>query len=187
MTMHYYKKEGQNGFAILFAVLMASVLLMVGLSIYNVSIKELVLTGYIDETNRAAYAAQSGIECALFWILKADDRIINLSNADGSFNVTNVNNMLCGTEQGDKQQNLNTDSFGDINLSYHIKKVDESSVDSSYNVLNISSSKLSPIPESTPEDSDPLTFKVTIKSCGYNTDDEFDPRRVERCFTISPY
>ncbi len=57
----------ERGFAMLFAVLTASVLLSIGLSIFNLTIKELALSSSGRESQAAFFAADSGIECALYW------------------------------------------------------------------------------------------------------------------------
>lgn len=62
------KKEG---FAMLFAVLVSSVLLSVGVSIFNLTLKELVLSSSGRESQFAFYAADTGIECAIYWDFKA--------------------------------------------------------------------------------------------------------------------
>lgn len=59
------RKDG--GFAMLFAVLTSSVLLSIGLSIFNLTIKELALSSSGRESQAAFFAADSGVECALYW------------------------------------------------------------------------------------------------------------------------
>lgn len=57
----------ERGFAMLFAVLTSSVLLSIGLSIFSLTIKELALSSSGRESQAAFYAADSGIECGLYW------------------------------------------------------------------------------------------------------------------------
>ncbi len=57
----------------LFAVLVSSVLLSVGVSIFNLTIKELVLSSSGRESQFAFYAADTGIECAIYWDFKATE------------------------------------------------------------------------------------------------------------------
>ena len=61
-----------RGFALLFAVLAASVLLSIGLSIFNLTVKELSLSAYGRESQFSFYAADSGAECALYWDIKGN-------------------------------------------------------------------------------------------------------------------
>ncbi len=72
-------KEG--GFAMLFAVLTSSVLLSIGLSIFNLTIKELALSSSGRESQAAFYAADSGVECALYWDVKGGDIFATSSDA----------------------------------------------------------------------------------------------------------
>lgn len=55
----------------LFAVLVSSVLLSVGVSIFNLTLKELVLSSSGRESQFAFYAADTGIECAIYWDFKS--------------------------------------------------------------------------------------------------------------------
>ncbi|MFA6445759.1 MAG: hypothetical protein WCW14_00725 [Candidatus Paceibacterota bacterium] len=64
------KKNLQNnkkGFALLFSVLLSSLLLSIGLSIFNISLKEVQISFAGRESQYAFYAADSGLECALYW------------------------------------------------------------------------------------------------------------------------
>ncbi len=55
----------------LFAVLVSSVLLSIGVSIFNLTLKELVLSSSGRESQFAFYAADTGIECAIYWDFKS--------------------------------------------------------------------------------------------------------------------
>lgn len=70
-TIPHSRKE--SGFAMLFAVLTSSVLLSIGLSIFNLTLKELALSSSGRESQAAFYAADSGVECALYWDIKGFD------------------------------------------------------------------------------------------------------------------
>ncbi len=68
MENYYAKKqESQRGFALLFAVLTGSMLLSVGLAIFSIALKELDLSTAGRESQYAFYAADSGLECALYY------------------------------------------------------------------------------------------------------------------------
>lgn len=64
------KSEFQTGFAMLFAVLTASLLLTIGISIFNITFKELLISTAARESQMAFYAADSARECALYWDMK---------------------------------------------------------------------------------------------------------------------
>lgn len=62
-------KENKRGFTLLFAILVAVMVLAVGASIINISLKQVILSGSGRESQFAFYAANTGMECALFWDL----------------------------------------------------------------------------------------------------------------------
>lgn len=61
-----------RGFTLLIAVLVSGILLSLGFAIFNIVSKELVLSSAGRESQFAFYAADSGIECALYWDNKHD-------------------------------------------------------------------------------------------------------------------
>jgi len=58
------------GFTILFASLVSSLLLAVGLVIFDITYKQAVFSAVVRDSNFAIYAADSGLECALYWDLR---------------------------------------------------------------------------------------------------------------------
>ncbi len=59
-----------KGFTLLLASLIASILLAIGLSMFTIAQKEIVLSGLGRESQYAFYAADAGTECALYWAFK---------------------------------------------------------------------------------------------------------------------
>ncbi|MBT3282827.1 hypothetical protein HON59_02370 [bacterium] len=64
--------KSKAGFAILYSVLIASILLSIGLAIFNLTIKELLLSSLGRDSQFAFYAADTGAECAFYWDFHAD-------------------------------------------------------------------------------------------------------------------
>lgn len=60
----------KKGFTIFFATLVGSLALAIGVAIYDLTIRELVLSSTANESQYAIYAADAGAECALYWDLK---------------------------------------------------------------------------------------------------------------------
>lgn len=56
-----------RGFTLLVAVLVSGVLLSIALAIFNITVKELLLSSSGRDSQFAFYAADSGAECALYW------------------------------------------------------------------------------------------------------------------------
>jgi len=67
--MKTYKKSNR-GFALLFAVFTASILMLIGVSIFSVSLRELAISQSAKDSQLAFYAADSARECALYWDIK---------------------------------------------------------------------------------------------------------------------
>lgn len=63
----YVEHMRKKGFVLLYAVLVSSLLLSLGLAIFNITIKEIRLSSASRESQFAFYAADTGIECALYW------------------------------------------------------------------------------------------------------------------------
>jgi hypothetical protein len=60
----------QLGFTLLLASLVASLLLGISAGIFSIVFKEITLSSSARESQFAFYAADTGIECALFWDLQ---------------------------------------------------------------------------------------------------------------------
>lgn len=58
--------KNNNGFALLFSVLVSSLLLTIGLSIFNIALKELSISTATKQSIHAFYAAESGRQYALY-------------------------------------------------------------------------------------------------------------------------
>lgn len=60
-------KKTQKGFALLIAILTASIVLAIGISILNIALKGFLLSTTVRESQTAFYAADAGIECARYF------------------------------------------------------------------------------------------------------------------------
>jgi hypothetical protein len=88
-----YSLRSRRGFTLLFASLIGALMLAIGLSIFNLIFKELVLSSTISESQSAFVAADSAAECALFW----DTQHLGYSNSVfGGEGQTIVPNGLIG-------------------------------------------------------------------------------------------
>ena len=56
-----------SGFTVLFAVLIGSLIFSLGIAISQLSIKEIVLSSTGKQSETAFFAADTGVECALYW------------------------------------------------------------------------------------------------------------------------
>jgi Tfp pilus assembly protein PilX len=63
-SVHRFKSAG---YTLLFAMLLTTLVLSIGVSILTIARKEVILTGSSRESHRALLAADSGLECAVYW------------------------------------------------------------------------------------------------------------------------
>ncbi len=78
LFFNVFSETGSNnvhnrGFAILFAVLVSGILHTIGLGIFSITYKELLLSSSDRESQVAFYAADTGTECALYWDIQHPD------------------------------------------------------------------------------------------------------------------
>lgn len=66
MKRHQSISQGHKGFVILFVVLIAAIILLIGAGIFTISFKENILSSTAKESQMAFSAADAGIECALY-------------------------------------------------------------------------------------------------------------------------
>lgn len=80
----------QKGFTLLLSVLISGIVLSIGLAIFNLTFKELKLSSAGRESQFAFYAADSGIECALYH----DQRNDSFSTTNPASSITCNNTDL---------------------------------------------------------------------------------------------
>jgi len=75
-----------RGFTIFFATLVAALALAVGVAIYDITVRELAISAIQTDSQEAIYAADSGVECALYW----DSKMSTTTNPSGSAFATST-------------------------------------------------------------------------------------------------
>ncbi len=81
------KKNFSQGFVILFTILIASIIMVIGLGMYSVAIRETVISGTSREAQYAFYASDAGVECALYIQRLDNDASTSIfGGSAGSFN-----------------------------------------------------------------------------------------------------
>jgi len=60
-------KNNDGGYTLLFAMIVASIVLALGVSLLTISRKEFVLSSNATQSTDAFYAADSGVGCAEYW------------------------------------------------------------------------------------------------------------------------
>ena len=64
--------KDKRGFTLLLSTLIASLLLILGASMFNITRKEVILSSLGRDSQFAFYAADAGAECALLWDFRYD-------------------------------------------------------------------------------------------------------------------
>lgn len=153
LTLH----NTPRGFTLLVAVLVGGILLSLGFAIFNIVSKELVLSSSGRESQFALYAADSGVECALYWDYKQD-----------AFSTSSPQQPECAGAAVD-----------DYSVSYDATE-DEYTTTFSF---SLGESLASPCTQVTVvRGQNPKT--TTLVSSGYNTCVTTNPRRIERAIRV---
>lgn len=67
MEINLYNRKNESGFALLIGLIVVGVVLSVGLSILDLSIKQVRLSTNAKQSELAFHAANAGLECARYW------------------------------------------------------------------------------------------------------------------------
>lgn len=173
MFKYFIKKnkeqlKNNKGFAILFAVLLASFLVTLGISIFSISLKEIQITTSIRDSQIAFYIADSARECALYWDVKVEDSFPSKITCSDSEEDCNLDRTI--TCNGTSVL-LNFTKIGTDNYTMLIPKYPFFQASSTSSSTPIASIKI------TKEVSE-NNIKTTIESYGYNN--SILGRRVQR-------
>lgn len=83
-------RSKQKGFTLLFASLVGSLLLAIGIATFNIVLRELDLSSVARESRFAFYAADSGWECAFY-----HDRQREFATSTGSLGIPELTTIKC--------------------------------------------------------------------------------------------
>lgn len=184
MKGRFHIHNTQNGFTLLFAMLVATIVVAIGTSIISISVRQTILSSTSRESQYAYYAASTGLNCAFYW-----DREPQMPTGfEGksvfkSYFDTTENTSLTGEEF--TQLQCAGYSLSDI----IIEDSDPENIETNFKL------EIKPLPGSTSFeegyylycadvtvrkffDTDKLI--TTIESKGYNNCEPTSPRRVER-------
>lgn len=63
----YSKKWGQKGMVLMMAMIISSIVLLLGINIANIAAKQIYLTSFGKQSQVALFMADSMVECVLYW------------------------------------------------------------------------------------------------------------------------
>lgn len=160
--MNKARAKKQKGISLFIAVLVASVATLFSFAISNIALREVILAQTGRDSQLSFYAANSGIECALFWDLKKgsfepgklndtiecndQDRTVSMLSGDGGqtyiFNLPINNAISLGDSSNDScfvftmTKEINLDAGGEI------ESIDTTLVSRGYNTCNFDSPRV---------------------------------------------
>ena len=164
MTLITKNNNTNNGFVLLFAVTLSSILLAVALGVANITLKELNFSTSARDTNDAFFAADVGVECALLNDKPGNNSFVKGSESSGV--------VLCH-DGDDNQIPLTVESGGPIpSWSFIIPGLGSSG--QSCTMVYITKDDVTNAP----------VVNTTISSKGFNIGDSAcastNPNRIER-------
>ena len=157
--MNNEQRTTNKGFTLFIAIVISATLLLVSTGIISVAVKEAFLTAANRHSQEAFYAADTGIECALYWDLKNP----GLSAFATSNTATIYCNAINFTVGGSSGQSNFTITFLPQKYCTEVRVTRR----------RAQPSALPPIKS------------TTIEALGYNDCDSTNPRRVQRAIGVS--
>lgn len=189
--MMLFPKQKNRGYTLLFAVLLSSLVLSIGISILTISRKELTLSASSRESQASFFAADTGIECTRFY-LKNANALPGTINCNGYPVTTTTGAPIPNTrETGQVDEFGNPTTFPPTTVTNFEVRLGPIPTGQSQPLITEPCVKVAVRREwSNPEleDDNPANddlsigdrLVTTIESRGYNTCDPNDPRRTER-------
>lgn len=163
--MKGYIKE--QGFTLFIAIVVTASLLLVSTGIISLAVKEAFLTSAARESQHAFYAADTGIECAIYWDIKNPGGL-------SAFDTGSQTNINCNADSANTQEGKTNPTPQAVGGP------------SGISTFTITFLKSPPVPN-TPCAVVTVTKignTTKIESLGYNTCDPTNPRRVERAVRV---
>lgn len=167
-------RNEREGFTILYAVLVSSLILALGLGIATITMKEVELSGTGRESQFAFYAADSGAECALSWDFQGENFATSTNDWLNYPNVKCADGQILKDTNGPAGATLKgvIGNGSSATTTFWIY-TDAANTSGSCAVVTVAKySDASGAPH------------VTIDSRGYNTCDPTSPRRLERGYQL---
>jgi hypothetical protein len=164
------KKKFNSGIALLFSIMLSMIFLTVAVGVLNIAVKELNFSTSGKNTNDAFFAADSGVECALFNDKSSSTFFVN---PDVEGYLSDLASFTCFGEKIDLKQKYPNFDFTVIGLGSN----------------NISCAKVNVL-KTFDEITDIISTKITSK--GYNIDGDskekcgaYNSNSIERVLEVT--
>ena len=179
-SLSLIRNSSNKGFTLLYSVLVVSILLTVGLAMLDISVRQLILSASARESKQAFYAADSGVECALYHDLK--------SVGESAFATTTPASIVCNNQAintGSQTIPTNPPTASLIGGGGSANPISIFLLDFNFGTPPLPYCAIVTV-EKRMDISDPSNpyVKTIVESRGYNTCDENNRRRVERAIRV---
>ena len=158
--MPYTLCPNQRGYLLLFAVVLSSIVLAIGLGIVNIVNKGLILASSGRLSQVAFYAADGGVECALYWA-RVHPGFPNTVFAISTLSAPPTSGVVCAQE--------------DVAATWTISEQTESVAKTTFDLVFNNGTCATVIVSKTENGN-----KTVVEALGYNTCNVESPRRIER-------
>lgn len=150
------KSDFKKGITLFVAILITGTLLLISVAIINLSVKEAFLSGTARESQYAFYAADTGVECALYWDASSP-------NGYSAFGTSTNSTIYCLSSYPTITRNVsNNNGTSTFTLQFQSEAY----------CADVLVAKTS-------------DGKTKIESLGYNTCSTSNPRRVQRAIRVT--
>jgi len=174
------KQKNKKGFTLLFAVLVSTLVLSVGASIISMALKQIILSGISRDSQFAFYAANTGIECAIYSDLNSG---ITFATSSSS-NTSDPDSVDCAN-QTDVEVNVTSDD-GDSAVSEFTLNFSDVGDNDQVDGVNLEYCVTVSVTKYQQDTvGGQIRIATNILSRGYNTCDTNNPRRIERGLEMS--
>ena len=180
-SLHTTKKgftRQQAGFTMFFAVLVSSLALAIGLAIYDLVVRELEVSSTTEQSQYAIYAADSAVECALYWDYEyttstnGSNTVFATSSSDTNASLSNAGVYCNGQDITSGSGGSNRQVVSSANAATTTSSL---TIGTYYAIVQVV--KLT--------DAISGTATTTIYSYGFNTSATTSPNAVERELQVS--
>ncbi len=161
-----------KGFTLLYASLIVSLILSVAMSIAHIALTEVLLSSAGKDSQSAFYAADTGLECALYYENNVE------ATGGARFFPYKDGNDLVGSSANDISSNLECGTVSPTSVLVNLGANDTATTTSKFSIQTSSGICFGVVVEKKKRDA--FSTDLYIESRGYSSCDVGSPRRVER-------
>lgn len=173
----------KNGFALLLSLIVTSILLVVGLGVSGVAFREIQLSSFGNQSEIAFYAAETGLECGMYWDkVMIDASILNDGDSGNDESQAALSSFI-NDGSGGPIRSMSCLGAGVAPSSLISLLGDTAEFDLGSGNAPCAKVEVKKV-ETLSHPGSLAWAKTFITSTGYNTCDDSDPRRVGRVLEL---